>query len=310
MDVAGFSIALLSMVFFGLYMVPRKFSRLRDFDFVLSMCVGAVVTTQVARLIAHGGAPPDAPADGLWLAFICGPIWALGVLFYTLSVSTMGLALATPIKNTTAVLGTIFGLAIFAEWRETNAVYALVGSCLVVLCAVILARCGRCGESGPVACESRPEVRTVVSALGVLFALLAAVFFAAYTIPMRLSQQAGLDNYTLMAYMGMGTLVGGAGLWGVFSRGRRRWITEPLRDHLYAALAGCIWALATLTMSMGIMRIGLAVTWPVVNLNTIITVAVGVLLFKEISFRQCSGTISLAIGCALAGTVLLGLARM
>lgn len=309
MDIVGFSLALLSMFGFGLYMVPRKFSRLRDFDFVLSMCFGAVLTTQVVRALAHDGDFPVVEATGLWLSFACGPIWALGVLFYTLSVSHMGLALATPIKNTTAVLGAIFGLVLFAEWRETNPLYAIAGSCLVVLCAVVLAACGRCTENGPVACRTRPGTRTIVSGVGVLCALLAAVFFAAYTIPLRLAQQAGVDNYTLMAYMGLGTLTGGLGLWLGFSRGRRRWVTEPLRDHALAALAGCIWALATLTMTAAIMRIGLAVTWPVVNLNTIVTVAVGVVIFGEISFRACARPIALAMLCAIAGTVLLGLAR-
>lgn len=299
LDMVGFGLALVAMVLFGLYMVPRKLSGLRDFDFVLTMCIGAVLTTQAARLLAHGIAPPATGAYGLLLSASCGPLWALGMLFYTLSVSQMGLALATPIKNTTAVLGTVFGLVVFAEWHETNATLALAGSALVVGCAVVLGRCG-----------DRAQERSFVTGLGVVYALLAAVFFAAYTIPLKMAQREGVDTYSLIAFMSLGTLGGGLALFLAFSRGRRQWLRAGLRDHLWAALAGATWSLATVTMAEAIRHIGLAVTWPVTNLNTIVTVAAGVWLFHEIDARRYMTTIGLAMLLAIAGSVLLGLAKL
>lgn len=298
MDIIGFGLALLAMVLFGLYMVPRKLSGLRDFDFVLTMCLGALVTTQVARLVAHGGHPPALTPRGQWMAFCCGPVWSLGILFYTLSVTQMGLALATPIKNTTAVLGTVFGLAFFAEWQDTHPLLALVGSVLVVVCAVVL---GQCGE--------RNGTRSHVTGLGVLYAILAAVFFAAYTIPLKLAQREHVDSYSLIAWMGWGTVLGASCLFIGLSHDHRRWLREPWRDHFHAALAGSIWALSSITMTEAIRRIGLAVTWPITNLNTLVTVAVGVLVFREIDVRKYSRTILWGFLLAVAGSILLGLAR-
>lgn len=299
MDIPGFSLALLAMVLFGLYMVPRKVCGLRDFDFVVSMCIGAVLLTQCARLLVHGLDGPALSPRGLWLAFSCGPVWSLGILFYTLSVSQMGLALATPIKNTTAVIGTVLGLVAFSEWQDTNAALAMVGSLLVVACAIVL---GRSSESD---CS-----RSCLTPLGVAFAILAAVFFAAYTVPLKLAQREGVDSYSLIATMGLGTLLGGVALFVLFSRNRRMWLRFPLRDHLFAMLAGAIWALASITMTEAIRHIGLAITWPVTNLNTIVTVGAGIFVFREIDARKHRGTIALAMGCAIAGSVLLGLAKM
>ncbi len=298
MNILGFSVALLSMFLFGLYIVPRKLNSLRDYDFVLSMCIGAVITTQIARLVVNGPSVGDTSTVGLALSFACGPIWSLGILFYTLSVSQMGLTLATPIKNTTAVLGTLLGLLVFAEWRDTNAALALIGSVLVVTCAVILSR------TSDRTCE-----RSCINPLGTVFALLAAVFFAAYTVPLKLAQKSGLDSTTIMAWMGVGTLLGGLVLFLVFSRNRRRWLRESPRDHLFAALAGCIWALATISMSEAIRLIGLSITWPVTNLNTIVTVAAGIFLFREIDAARHRRTIAVAMACAMVGSALLGLAK-
>jgi glucose uptake protein len=304
----GFFLALVAMILFGLYMVPRKLSRLRDFDFVLSMCIGTVLFTQIARLIAHRLPDPPLPQQAHWLALSCGLIWTLGMLSYTLSVSQMGLALATPIKNTTAVIGTLFGLVIFAEWRETNALLALVGSLLVVACAVILARAGN-GKAEDAPPDSAMHARSSVTAAGVFWALMAAVSFAAYAVPFKFAQRMGMDSYTLTAQTGLGTLVGSLLLFLTFGRGRRRWLREPLRDHLFAALCGAIWAAATITMAEAILRVGLAVTWPVTNLNTLVTVAAGIFWFHEIDARKHARTIIIAMICATAGSLLLGVAR-
>jgi glucose uptake protein len=298
MDYAGFGWALWALVFFGLYMVPRKLARMSDLPFVLTMSVGVVLTTGLAGLLSPAGSPAvGSPAR--WLAFLCGPIWYLGVLFYAMSVTRMGLALSTPIKNTTAVLGALIGLLVFAEWRETQPVLTLAGSLLVVLCAVILA------QTGENDCR-----RSCVTPAGVACALAAAVFFAAYTIPFKIAQQAGLDTLTLVAYMGLGTLAAAVVCFALFDRGWAKWRQQPLAHHTWAALAGLIWVLAVICMAEAIKRIGLAITWPFTNLNTVVTVACGIIVFREISVRKFWKTILLGLMAGVAGVVLLGLARL
>jgi glucose uptake protein GlcU len=300
----GFILAFVCMVLFGLYMVPRKFSSLRDFEFVLSMCIGAAITTQSAQFIAHPhGLPAMAPA-ARWLSLLCGPIWALGMLSYTLSVTHMGLTLSTPIKNTTAVLGTIFGLVLFAEWRETAPVPAMVGSLLVVACAWVLAACG--DSSG----NAEAKGRNAVTPLGVMWALLAAFFFAAYTVPLKMAQARHADSFCISALMGLGTLGAAIVLMAIFSPHPRRWLRQPTKAHLWAGVAGVTWALASISMIQAIERIGLAITWPIANLNTLVTVAAGIVLFHEVDMRHHGWRVWAASGLAVVGTLLLGAARL
>ena len=286
------------MLFFGLYMVPRKLCKLRDFEFVASMAFGVVPATVIATLIALRGTGGAMPLAGMELAFLCGVIWTFGMLFYTLSVGQMGLALATPIKNTTAILGTVFGFVFFAEGAHTKVAPALAGSLLVVACAVVL---GMTGE--------RKGNRSFVTPLGVLFAILAATFFAAYTIPLKCAMGLHMDSYRLIAIMGLGSATSGVAFLIAQLRPLGQWLRSPARDHCWAAAAGACWALATIAMTEAIARIGLAVTWPVVNLNTIVTVACGIVLFREINVRKFGKTLGLGLLCAIVGSVLLGLAK-
>lgn len=297
-NLVGYGLATLALILFGLYMVPRKLTALRDIPFSLTMCLGVVITTTLGSLVHHGRLLGVGEPHALWLAFICGPIWYGGVLAYTISVTQMGLTLSTPIKNTTAVLGTLIGLVYFSEWRETHPLPALIGAALVVLCAIIL---GRTGEND---CR-----RSCLNARGIAAAIAAAFLFAAYTVPFKLAQRAGLDTTTLVAYMGLGTLTGALGCFVLFDRRWRVWWRHSLADHFYAGLCGVLWVLAVVFMAEAIKRIGLAVTWPYTNLNTVITVACGILFFHEIDLRRFGRTVTLGLLTGVLGIVLLGLAR-
>jgi len=71
-----------------------------------------------------------------------------------------------------------------------------------------------------------------------------------------------------------------------------------------------LWVLGTVTMAEAIRRIGLAITWPFTNLNTIVTVACGILLFHEVSVRKFWKALLLGLATGIAGVALLGLARL
>lgn len=299
MDWLGYGLATVALVLFGLYMVPRKLTRLRDVPFVLSMCLGVIVTTTALSLARHGTPLLPVAPRLAGLAFSCGPIWYLGALFYSVSVTRMGLTLSTPIKNTTAVLGTIVGLAYFGEWRETHPVPALIGSALVVLSACLISRTGE-----------NDARRTNINAAGIVAALAAAVFFATYTVPFKLAQQAGLDTISLVAYMGWGTLAGALVAFAICDRQWRAWASTPLLEHFWAGLCGALWVLSMLAMAEAILRIGLAITWPFTNLNTIVTIACGILFFHEVNVRKFWWLLLLGLAVGVIGVVLLGVARL
>jgi glucose uptake protein len=286
------------MVFFGLYIVPRKLCRLKHLEFVLSMGIGVMATMLPAWGIARAGQPFVVPAHALAYAFLCGPVWTLGIIFFTLAVDRIGLTLATPIKNTTAVLGTLAGLLFFQETRHTYAVPATIGSILIVLCAVII---GRAGEVS--------EVHFATDRAGVAYSLLAAFFFAAYAVPLKIAMSLGLDSYTIVLTMSLGIILSSTLGLKTFGLSLSDWRRQPLPDHLWGALSGSCWAMATMTMSAAIARIGLAVTWPITNLNTIVTILFGAYVFHEIPIGKRWPQLARGALAATAGVILLGLSK-
>lgn len=299
MDLTGYGLATLALVFFGLYMVPRKLTALRDLPFALTMSIAVVASAMLISLFMYGTPLRDAAPAGRWLAFTCGPLWYVGALAYTVSVTRMGLTLATPIKNTTAVLGTLVGLIVFAEWRETRPLPAIAGALLVVLSAVLISQTGE-----------RNGRRSHLTTTGLIAAIAAAIFFASYTAPFKMAQQAGLDAVTLIGTMGLGILLAAVIAFAVADGNWQRWLFASPADHAWAGLCGVFWVIASLCMAGSIQRIGLAVTWPFTNLNAIVTVACGILIFREISVRKYWGLLTLGLVVGVVGVGLLGVARL
>jgi glucose uptake protein len=257
-----------------------------------------MLTMIVAWTAAHGGHRVPLPKGTLLDAFLCGPVWTLGMMSFTLAVAESGLTLATPIKNTTAVLGTLVGLLFFNETQHTVAWMALLGSAFIVACAVVI---GQAGEGS--------DIHFSISPKGIVYSLLAAFFFAAYTYPLKRAMIGGLDSSTIVLVMSLGIvsaavagqLLGGGSL--------VHWAKQPFRDHVFGALAGMLWTLATLLMNVAIGIIGLAVTWPITNLNTVVAVAFGAFVFHEIHLEKHRGKLAWGVIFALIGVLLLGLSK-
>ena len=290
----GFGVGLSSAILFGLYMVPRQRSSLADHHFLVTLAAGAMLGTALGFAVAGGGI--GASRTDIGLAWIAGALWSAGTFCYIASVSRMGLAIATPAKNTTAVLGTGVGLVVFGEARETAPLPALVGSALVVLCAVLLASAGE-----------RAGRRSRATLPGLLLALAAALLYAVYTIPFKLALGHGLSLWALLLFMGQGAFV--AAFLGALLRDRGLRFPAPPRAALGGLLGGLIWAGAVFLMGWGIELVGLAVTWPLSNLNTVVTVACGVWIFREIDPRRQRAKLLGGLALAVAGAALLGIAR-
>lgn len=169
--IVGFVLGLMSALFFALYMVPQKIYKVDPTTYLWTMGLGVLLTALIPY--AALGFPQHSTLPQKIACILCGVVWGLGTRFFAAGISCFGLALATPIKNTTGVFGTLVGLILFQEWRTTNPWLGCAGSALIVLAAIII---GLTGD------RTASKNRT---AAGVGYSLLAALFYASYLYPLK-----------------------------------------------------------------------------------------------------------------------------
>jgi glucose uptake protein GlcU len=292
--ILGFILGIVSAVFFAFYMVPQKVLKLSTTTYLWWVGLG-MLGTSLLPWIAVG-----CPHRGDWrqhlLAMLCGMVWAVGTMCFSAGIHRIGLALATPFKNTTGVFGTLVGLYFLQEWKTTNPWLCLAGSMLVVLSALLI------GAAGNGDVPKRANLLGIVGALG------AALCYASYIAVLKGVVEA-VGYWEFAPWMGIG-ITATAGL-GVLLRpgGLHDARTVTARQGMIALLGGVSWILALYALVISMHLVDLSVAWALAQLNTIPAVILGIAVFREVRFRANWLKITAGLLAATVGTVLLGLSK-
>jgi glucose uptake protein GlcU len=287
--VYGLLLAVLSAVAFGLYMVPRRFSSARQQDFSAALGVGALVALALPLAFISG----TFSWQGLGIAFLGGLSFAAGSQLFVMSVDALGITRATPVKNLTGVLGTLFGIVLLGEYRSGGAavlIQLLAGSVLTATGAYLI---GGIGQTKP---EGQPPL---AGRKGMLLALGAATAFGFYLVPLRLAAPLG----TGYGYLGLGL----GALVGLTVPRLGALLRMPGREVGLGALSGALLALGVLLAAPAANLVGLSVAWPITQLNTFVALGAGIFWLHEHDLRDVKGKLLTASLATIAGIVLLAL---
>lgn len=291
LTIIGFSLGLLSAFFFALYMLPQKFGKVDHTTYLLCMAIGVLITALLGE--AWAGFPHASTWPQRELALLCGVVWGIGTLAFAAAIGRIGLALSTPFKNTTGVMGTLIGLLLFQEYKTTDPLLVLGGSILIVSAAIIIGRTGRTDTP-----------RSSVSA-GIGYSLLAAVCYASYLYPMKIVVKS-IGYWEFTPWMGLGILLT-AGTAVLLRPGGLRAFRDYTPRVLGASLlGGAAWTIALLCLAAGMKMINLSIAWSLANLNTVPAVFFAIALFHEVHLPTHWRTLTLGLLAATVGTVLLG----
>ena len=299
----GFVLAIASMTLYGLYMVPRKKSSIPQGVYTFWMGCGILISTFIIGMLSGN----ISRVNVLQYAMIFGSglLWATGTDAYCRAVRSIGLSRSTPIKNTSAILGTLFGIIFFSEFSLSGALpvaFALLGSISIVVSATILGRLEVTEIPGHCCSEQSKS-----PLYGILYSIWAAGSYSAYTIPMKIVYTQGITPSSFLFYMGQGCFVGMAVI-AYLSRTRS---DAPVtwRDRNLAQISGAMWALGSLCANVAIKMIGVAIAWPITK-NTVVAVLFGVLVLKEIDAVRHKKDLRLGLVLSVLGVALLAFATV
>lgn len=300
----GFLLALASSAAFAAYIFPRKSSRLPVVhQYYLSLAVAPLCLA--VALVADRRIETELVPAGL--SFVCGAIWTLGSLSYSTAVDYIGIARSTPIKNMAPFFASVYGIGIFHEYtfEDPKSLASAVGGVLLMtLAAVLLSRAGAPETERAIAFQNgrEPAERKRAFAIGLLASFGAAFFYGAYAIPLKVVLREGMTAYQAVAWLGLGVLASSVLLFWVRER---RWSPRASRHEVGPCLtAGAIWMSGQTLGTVAMVFIPMSVSWPVSNLSTLIAIAWGVWVYREVHLESHKrevgwSLLSYAVGLAL-----------
>ena len=306
----GFSLAVFGAVPFAAYILPRKLSRLPvlEYQFWLSCAIAPVAV--VVAIIVNGGI--DTRWELALAAFSCGPLWALGSICYSLAVDNIGVARSTPVKNLAPMWAAIYGVVFFQEYTisdPASLVMALGGVGFMVWAAGVLGKAGAPEKERAFAYDMKldADARAKAMRLGWIFSWVTAVFYGAYSIPLKYVLRGGMSAYAACAYLGIGVFV--SSLIFYFLRTRRLAPKFPaMREFWLTQMAGGIWVTGQITGTVAMVFIPMAISWPVTNISTLLAIGWGVWVFKEVQLEKHKKEVIWSMILYTVGLILLAIA--
>ena len=127
----GYTLAIISSIFFSLYIIPRKFTKLDPIYFSLLVGIGFFVSSSLLYLGRFFFGFHEAIQPEILWSILGGVLWAVGLVSLVKSIDTLGLTRSNQWKNLQGPIGVILSLVILNEFAHVNPLWAiLAGLCV------------------------------------------------------------------------------------------------------------------------------------------------------------------------------------
>lgn len=291
----GVIFALLSAVLFGLYIVPRKLSKLPAVQFstlmAFSFTIGSILLYVLQITIGNneGLYDPD-----LWYAVLAGILWATALVLLVKSIDIIGIARSNQWKNLQGPVGVILALIILGEATSVNPWFAVLSGFAIFGSAVIFN-------------ISSDKHNKEANRRAIILAALSGVLFGTVSlINKHVTDSAGV--YSQQVIWSISILLSLV----TYQLVTNQWSGNLLkhgRDTFFGLSSGVLYLGASAFMLLSFERMEASIAFTIIQMNFIIVVLLGIFVFKEFSFKGNQIRILFGLIFATVGVILLSLAR-
>src|SRR3989338_463875 len=283
----GYILALIGSLFFSLYIIPRKFTRLDPIYFSLLVGIGFFISSSLLYLIRiFFGFHEIIRPEILW-SILGGILWAIGLVSLVKSIDSLGLTRSNQWKNLQGPIGVILSLVILTEYIQVSPVLAILAGLCVFLAAFLI---NVSNEQ-----ESRSQNLSDV----------ALAFGSVTVINKYVVVEVGVySQQVLWAFSIAATLL----LYCLFYKNIREIKVVARRDIVLGLVSGLVYLGASFFMLESYKYIPASIGFTIIQLNTVWTFIAGVFFFHEIDALRHYKRLILGVCFSLAGITLLFLA--
>lgn len=289
----GYIFAVISSVFFSLYVVPRKLSKLSPVLFSFFMAIGFSISSILLYMCQPLLHFHEIWSIALLWSVVAGVIWAIGFVCFVTSIDLIGLSRSNQWKNLQGPVGVVGSLLVLSEISTTNPLFVLLAALTIFLSAICFT----------ISTDSEKRIVTK----GIYFALVSALGFGTVAIIQKyVTSHVGVYSQQVVWSLSIATSL------FVYLLITKKLINIAKSSRKDAALglgAGLLYLGASFFQLLSFNFLAASISFTLVQLNGLWTILIGIFIFKEIHFRMHYKRISLGLFFALIGILFLVLAR-
>ncbi|MBM3897671.1 MAG: hypothetical protein FJ358_03995 [Thaumarchaeota archaeon] len=276
-DLTGLSLAVFAAFFFGTYYVPLKLISVDRYTYQFFVGIGALAVGISASILLK--IPLEVNITGL----IPGIIWTVANLISANAIRHMGVSGVAIAQAVIVLVSFLWGVIFFHEPFQ-SILLAVAGVSLLILGLPLIS-----------ARDERSNIRKGFA----LFVLAGILWGSVYVAPLMYKTSAASIIPSMMLAIFMSGVLS-------FFAGKK----HTSKSHaLHSMSSGILWAIGNVAAAVSIDYIGLALAGPIPQLAMLVSVAWGVLYFKEV--RDKGKVLKVIVGGVILviGAILLALAK-
>lgn len=286
----GYLFAIISSIFFSLYVVPRKLAKQKPTLFVLMMSIGFFIGSLFLYFINIK------EKLNLYLLFSipAGIIWVTSFIFFINSIDLIGLSRSNQWKNLQGPVGVFLSLIILSEYGKVNPFITIIAGISIFISAFFLS-------------NTTDEKIKITKQKGIYFGLLSGLGFGIVTVINKLvTDQVGVYSQQVVWSISMfvSMLV-----YLLYKRELKQIKMISLKNNSLGLLAGFIYLGASFFMLQSYKYITASVGFSIIQLSSLWTILIGVFVFKEINLKKYNKEILFGLFFALLGVMMLAIAK-
>lgn len=166
----GYIFAIISSIFSAIYVVPKKLSNRKPATYAMMMGIGYFAASTIGFVLLKALHFIDEPvcSPNMIIACINGIIWTIASVAVLSSIDRIGLAKSNQWKSLQGPIGAFLMLAFFSEFLTTKVIFIILAIVFMTFAAILF--------------STREKDTDAVDKAGILYALLAAVFYGIYLV--------------------------------------------------------------------------------------------------------------------------------
>jgi len=314
--VSGVVLAVIVSVLFAVYAVPRKFSKQNAVLYTMWVGVAYLIGSMAVCSVVWGfGLREQENLLNRWhlLTVLRGVVWVCGIASFNVAIDKIGLVRFNQWKNFQGPIGTLLMLVFLDEIVGIKVVWLLAGMTAMFISAVLFTI--KSGDDDKQSNQSwifhgistagaqegmstalrlfgrLALLRTIatkpheISGLsGILYALFAAACFGVTAFINKIVTNQGFI-YSQLLYHSLSVVVSAAIIFIIQTR-KPREIFCVSRENLLPAMSGAMFLVGTILSMFSYTMIAGGVAWSITQLNAVWTILIGIIIFREVSFRK------------------------
>lgn len=269
----GFLFAIISSMFFGLYIIPKKLVKLDTKYYLFYMSLAFVSISIISYIITffNGSNNENIFHPVLLLVIVRGVSWFVASNLFLISIDKIGLSRSTQYKNLKGPLGVLLTLIFLSEFKETNVFLVILAALLTFISALLF--------------TIKKDKNTKLDKAGIIYALVASLFLAINTLINKYVTTCGFV-YSQQLYQSITIIIASVVYILIKDGNFNKLQSVALRNKMLAICGGLLYYFANFFNTIAFKYLPASIVFTIINMNGIWSILIGILIFKEVDFRK------------------------